>query len=145
MTPAVDRWAVFCLVLVAPRGVWDFISWTRDWTHDPMQKKHGVRNTGCNCSVAKSCLTLCNPMDCSTPGSSVLHCLLEFAQTHVRWGGDAINLIILCHPLLLLPSIFPSIRVFSNEPALCIDWFDFPCSPRDSQWLNKNYIKWILN
>ena len=45
----------------------------------------------CCCSVAKSCLTLCNPMDCSTSGSSVLHYLPEFTQTHVHWVGDAIQ------------------------------------------------------
>ena len=44
----------------------------------------------CCCSVAKSCPTLCNPMDCSTPGSSVLNCLLEFAQIHVHWVSDAV-------------------------------------------------------
>ena len=37
------------------------------------------------CSVAESCLTLCDPMDCSMPGLPVLHCLLQFAQTHVHW------------------------------------------------------------
>ena len=69
-------------------------------------------------SVAQSCLTLCDPMNRSTPGLTVLHCLQEFALIHVHWVGDAIYLI-LCCPLLLLPSIFPSIRVFSNESALC--------------------------
>ena len=44
------------------------------------------------CSVAQSCLTLCDAMDCSTPGFPVLHCFLEFAQTHVNWVGDAIQL-----------------------------------------------------
>ena len=53
-------------------------------------------------------------MDCSTPGLHVHHQLLEFTQAHVHWVGDASNYLI-CHPLLLLPSIFPSIRVFSNE------------------------------
>ena len=48
------------------------------------------------CSVAQSCLTLCNPMDCSTPGFSILHYLLESAQIHVHWIGDAIQL---SHPL----------------------------------------------
>ena len=43
-----------------------------------------------SCSVAKLCLTLCDPGDCSMPGSSVLHCFLEFAQIHVHWVGDAI-------------------------------------------------------
>ena len=45
---------------------------------------------GCCCSVARSCPTLCDLMDCSTPGSSVLHCLPEFAQIHVHWVDDAI-------------------------------------------------------
>ena len=49
--------------------------------------------------VAKSHLTLCGPMDCSTPGSSVLHCLPEFAQTHVYWVSDAIQS---SHPLATL-------------------------------------------
>ena len=51
----------------------------------------------CSCySVAQSCLTLCDPMDCSTPGFHVLHHLLEFSQTHVHWVGDAIQS---SHPL----------------------------------------------
>ena len=45
----------------------------------------------CCCSVAKSCPTLCGPMDCSTPGSPVLHHLPEFAQTHVYWVDDIIQ------------------------------------------------------
>ena len=71
-------------------------------------------------------------MDCSTPGFPVLHHLLEFAQTHVHPVSDAIPF--LHHPLLLLPSIFPSVRVFSNETVLCIRWpkywsFSFSISP----------------
>ena len=63
--------------------------------------------------VTKSCTTFCDPLDCSMPGFPVLHYLPEFAQTHVHWVGDAIQPShTLCHPLLL-PSIFPSIRVFS--------------------------------
>ena len=57
-------------------------------------------------SVAQSCPTLCNPMDCSMPGLPVHHQLPEFTQTHVHWVGDAIQPAHLCHPLLLLPSIF---------------------------------------
>ena len=45
----------------------------------------------CCCSVAKLCPTLCDPMDCSTPGFLVLQYLLELAQTHVHWVGDAIQ------------------------------------------------------
>ena len=71
-------------------------------------------------SVAQSCPTLCNPMDCSMPVLFVHHQLLEFTQTHVHWSRDAIQPSILCCPLLLLPSIFPSIRVFSNELVFCI-------------------------
>ena len=69
-------------------------------------------------SVTQSCLTLCDPMDRSMPGLSVHHQLPELSQTHVHWVGDAI----LCHPLLLPPSIFPSIRVFSNQSVLRIRW-----------------------
>ena len=71
-------------------------------------------------SVTQSYLTLCNPMDCSTPGFHVHHQLPKFAQTYVHQVGDATQP---PHPLLLLlPSIFPSIRVFSNESSLHIRW-----------------------
>ena len=85
-------------------------------------------------SVTQLCLTLCDPMDCSTPELPVHHQLPEFTQTHVHWVADAIQRSILCCPLLLPLSIFPSIRVFSNEPLLCIRWpkywsFSFNISP----------------
>ena len=64
------------------------------------------------------CPTRCDPTDCSTPGFPVHHHLPEFAQTHVHWVSDAIQP---SHPLSS-PSIFPSIRVFSDESALCIRW-----------------------
>ena len=73
----------------------------------------------CFCSVAQSCLTLYDPMGCSTPGFPVLHRLPELTQTHVHESVILSNHLILFHPLLL-PSVFPSIRVFSNESALCI-------------------------
>ena len=59
-------------------------------------------------------------MDCSTPGLPVHHQLPECSQTHVHWVSDAIQHLMLCCPLLLPPSIFPYIRVFSNESVLCI-------------------------
>ena len=65
-------------------------------------------------SIVQSCLTLCNPVDCSTPGFPVYHQFPELAQTS--------NHLILCHPLLLLPSVFPSIRVFSKKSVLRIKW-----------------------
>ena len=72
-------------------------------------------------SVTQSCLTLYDPMDWSTLGFPVHHQLLEPTQTHGHHAGEAIQSSH-PHPLLLLPSIFPSIRVFTNESALCIRW-----------------------
>ena len=85
-------------------------------------------------SVTQSCPTLCNPMDCSTPGLPVHHQLLEFAQTHVHPVSDAIQP---SHPLSSpSPPAFSlsSIRVFSNESVLPIRqpkyWsFSFSISP----------------
>ena len=81
-----------------------------------------------------ACLTLCDPMDCSTPGLPVHHQLPEFTQSQVHLVSDAIQL---SHPLLTLllpPWIFPSIRVFSNKSILHIrrpkNWsFGFSISP----------------
>ena len=80
-------------------------------------------------SVTQLCLTLWNPMNRSMPGLPVHHQLLEFTQTHAHWVCHCLNHwwlpsnhLILCHPLLLLPSIFPGIRVFSNESPLRIRW-----------------------
>ena len=83
----------------------------------------------CCYSVTKLSLTLCDPMDCSTPDSSVLHYLPQIAQIHVH----SISHLILRCPLLL-SSIFPSIRVFSNESTPRIRWskywsFSFSISP----------------
>ena len=103
-------------------------------------------------SVTQSRPTICNPLDCKTPGFPVRHQLMFIESvmpyTHLN----------LCCPLLLLPSIYPSIRVFSNEsvlpirwpkywsfsfsivlPVIIQDWFLYvrlagsPCSPRNSQ------------
>ena len=73
-------------------------------------------------SVTQSCPTICDPRHCSTPGLPVHHQLPEFTQTHAHWVSDAPNHLILCRPLLFPPSIFPSIRVFSNESTLCMKW-----------------------
>ena len=73
-------------------------------------------------SVAQLCPTLCDPMDCSMPGLPVHHQILELTQTHIHWVSDAIQP---SHPLLSpSPPAFnlSSIRVFSNESALCITW-----------------------
>ena len=73
-------------------------------------------------SVAQSCPTLCDPMNRSTPGLPVHHQFPEFTQIHVHRVRDAISHLILCNPLLLLPPIPPSIRVFSNESTLRMRW-----------------------
>ena len=85
-------------------------------------------------SVAQSCPTLCDPMDCSMPGFPVFttsQSLLKLMSIELVMPS---NHLILCHPLLLLPSIFPSIRVFFNESVLPIRWpkywsFIFSISP----------------
>ena len=87
-----------------------------------------------SCSVSKFCLTLFEPMDCSITGLPVLHCLPEFAQTHVHWVIIPSSNLICFSLLLLLPSIYPSIRVFSSESTLPIScpkyWnFSFIISP----------------
>ena len=81
---------------------------------------HSVQFT----SASQSCLTLCNPMDCNTPGFLVYQQLPGLAQTHVHRVSNA-NHLILCRSLLPLPSIFPSIRVFSNESVLHIRWPEY--------------------
>ena len=73
-------------------------------------------------SVAQSCPTLCDPINGSTPGLPVHHQLLEFTQTQAHRVGDAIQP---PHPLLLLPPIPPSFRVFSNESTLCMRWPEY--------------------
>ena len=110
-------------------------------------------------SVIKSCLTLCKPMDSSAPVFPILHYLLEFAQTHVQWVDDVIQPLILCYHLLLLPSIFTSIMVFSNKSALSIRWpkywsFSFIISPSNEHlglisfridWLDILAVQGTLN
>ena len=84
-------------------------------------------------SVAQLCPSLCDPMDCSTSGFSITNSwsLLKLMSIELVMPS---NHLILCHPLFLLPSIFPSIRVFSNESVLSIKWpkywsFSFSISP----------------
>ena len=69
-------------------------------------------------SVAQSCPILCDPMICSTPGLLVHHQFLESTQTHVIESVMPSSHLILCRPLLLLPPILPSIKVFSSESTL---------------------------
>ena len=85
-------------------------------------------------SVVQLCLTLCNPMDCSTPGLPVHHHSQSLPKLTSIESVMPSKHLILCRPLLLLPSIFPSIRVFWNESVLRIWWpkywsFSFSISP----------------
>ena len=87
------------------------------------------------CSVTQSCPTLCDPMDCSAPGFPVLHDVLRFTQTRVHcwWCHPTI---ILCYPLLLLPSVFLSIRLFSRTFQSYLK-FSLPRVNPDYSWIIK--------
>ena len=102
----------------------------------------------CCCSVAQSCPILCNPMDYTMPVFSVLHHLQEFDQLMSIELVMPSNHLILCLPFLLPPSIFPSIRVFSNELALYIKWpkywsFSFSLSPSNEYSTDFLRIDWF--
>ena len=96
-------------------------------------------------------------MDCSTPGFPVHRQLPELTQTHVHWVSDAIQQSKLCRPLLLPPSIFPNIRVFSKESVLRIrlpKYWSFSISPSNEYsglisfrivWLDLLAVQGILN
>ena len=108
-------------------------------------------NLFCFCSVssvAQLCLTLCDPMDCSTLGFPITNSQNLFKLKTIELVMSS-NHLILCCPLLLLPSVFPSIRVFSNESVLCIRWpkywiFSFSISPSNEySWLFSFTIDWF--
>ena len=81
-----------------------------------------LRHLGNLSELTQFCPTLWDPMDCRTPGLPVHHKLLDFTQLMSIESVIPSNHLILCHPLLLPPSVFPRIRVFSNESALLIRW-----------------------
>ena len=88
----------------------------------------------CCCSVAQSCPTLCDPMDCSTQASLSFTISQSSLKLMSIESVMPSNHLILCRLLPLLPSIFPSIRIFSNESVVCIRWpkhrsFSFSISP----------------
>ena len=110
-------------------------------------------------SVTQSCLTLCNHMDCSTLGLPVHHQLQSSLKLMSIELVMPFNRLILSHPLFLLPSIFPSIRVFSNESVLGIrqrkyQSFSFSISPSNEysglisfrmDWLDLLAVQRTLN
>ena len=101
--------------------------------HAQVTSSHS-KTSYCSCSVVKSHPTLCNPMDCSTPGFPVLHYLPEFAQTHVHRVSDAIQPSYPLSPPSLPVFNLSQIKVFYSESALGIRWpkywsFSFSMSP----------------
>ena len=99
-------------------------------------------------SVAQSCLTLCDPMDCSTPGFPITNSQSLLRLMSIESVMPS-NHLILCCPLLLLPSIFPRIGVFSSDSVLHITWpkywsFSFSISPsNDYSGLIYFRIDWL--
>ena len=111
-------------------GWWDSEAtdlWLSEWnanhTDNPccshMYPEQGCCVTSFSGSVNPN---FCDPMDCSTPCFPIHHQLPELTQTHIHQVGEPSNHLVLCCPLLLLSSVFPSFRVFSNESALHIRW-----------------------
>ena len=100
-------------------------------------------------SVAQSCLTLCHPMDCSMPGFPVHHNSWSLLKLMSIDSVMPSNHLILYHSLFLPPSIFPSIRIFSNESVLHIRWpkywsFSFSISPsKDYSGLISFRMDWL--
>ena len=138
----------FCsgLFFFLPWGMWDLSSQTRDWSLTPCIGRQSLRHwitkeVSLNLIVVvvifqpASCVQLSvTPWTVARQTSLSFIIFLEFAQTQVHWVIDAIQPPHPLPPLLLLPSIFPSIRVFSNQSALHITWpkywsFSFRISP----------------
>ena len=97
----------------------------------------------CCCSVAQSCLILWNPMDCRMPGFPVLWTLPELVLTQIYQVSKPSNHFTLCCPLLHLPLIFASIRVFSSQSVLPIRWSKCWNSTSASV-LPMNILGWFL-
>ena len=115
MLPKVEKWCLFETSPDFPSAGSNSCSSGKGENEETRISQETVQFS---CSV---CPTLFNPMDCSMPAFSVHYQFPELAQSYVHWVHDAIQP---SHPrpLLLLPLIFPSIRVFSNESVLCIRW-----------------------
>ena len=135
------------------RGSFNHVWWIRPkllgWSKSNCNFGPWILNHYQLSSVTQSCPTLCDPVNCSTPGLPVHHQLPEFTQTHVHQVGDAIQP---SHPLLSpspLPPIPPSIRVFSNESTLRMRWpkywsFSFSISPsKEHPGLISFRIDWL--
>jgi len=115
-----DGWYLLWSVSVG-RLWWDWeVSEMKGGQKSVTEEKEPGVVTDCHCcyTVTKSCLTLCNPRDCSTPGSLVLHCLPEFAQVHVHWVSDAILIISSsAASIVRIPSSNCSSHISSSSPS----------------------------
>ena len=132
----ISSWTKFCVFKIPKLHLFHSrklsLSWVVTVTQHSVMCPVGFHSSAQFSSVSRSCPTLCDPMDHSSSGLPVHHQLLELAP-----GIKSVmpsNHLILCGPLLLLPSIFPSIRVFSDESFLRIRWpkywsFSFSISP----------------
>ena len=119
---------------------------TENSEHEMLSLGPGEFERLCCFSVTKSCLTLCEPRDCSTPGFPVLH-LPDLRKLMLTELVMPSNHLILCRPLLLLPSTFPSIRVFSSELTLHIRWPEYWSSASASSFHSsiviQNHTPWL--
>ena len=106
----------YCLFFIINLGYSCFIILCLSLLHSKVNQLH-IYVCCCCCSVTKSRPALCNPMDGSMPGPPVPQTTRSLPKFMSIESVMLSNHLILCHPLLLLPSIFRSIRVFSNEPA----------------------------
>ena len=120
-----DWTSVLCCIAWDSVGLESSVSWISSGGVEKMRQKDKHQNNhialyvwpGSCCSVAHSCSTLCDPKNCNTPGLPVLTISQSLLKPMSIESVMPSNHLILCCPLLLLPSIFPSIRVFSNESA----------------------------
>ena len=120
-----DMWQKQWRRVLGPRGRTRCVGWSciprwrtctgSPWTGTPLSDLESVL---CCCSVAQSCPTLCHPMDCSMPGFPSFTISPSVLKLMVIGSMMPSSHLILCCPLLLLPSVFPSIRVFSNKSML---------------------------
>ena len=155
-----NDWSCNCFILVNYGNMWS--SLTVVFTQPSLRKiclmegLAGSRDSVQFSSVTQSCLTLCNPMDCSKPGFPVHHQLPELVQSHIHWVSEAIQPSHLLSSCSLPSSIFPSIRVFSSESVLLIRWpkyWSFSFSPSNEysglisfrmNWLDLLAVQGIL-
>ena len=107
-----------------------------------MNRCYGSKDDCC-CSAVQSCPALPDPMDCSTPGLPVLHCILELFKLMSFDVVMSSNHLILCCPLLLLPSISPRIRVFSKKSVLHTRWTKCWSSSREYPGLISFRMDWL--